>query len=395
MPNPIDIKVFGLEPSWEIKFTQEIDRQCAIGKALNWYNYMSDAEEHKSWLIDYVKSNNFSPDVIDTIKSLNADQIDIQDGEIAGCLGFATGVIARMKMLGAPLDQRTLTMLDRAVEIVSRRSKPIRKETGVKPNVQLYIQEQFSKIVEVLETKCDRVLKTQKIAEGSTQLNLQNAIKTMSKKENVAKVSEIATYINSLKNIYCKKIADYYQPVYQEICCAVEGSDNDIVEAYASYNKTNLKNLKLLIEEIIKNCNLRVESESKMPTIRRKRRRSPIDIVKKLKYKKEDKEYNLTSTLPSKIVEAQRLLIFNTKYRTVSIFEADSPHGLSVKGTTVIGYDAKKSKTKKVRKPKDFFDKIKNKGIKAVRSAFESLKCTEKPAKGRINEDTILYGVYE
>lgn len=395
MPNPIDIKIFGTEPSWENQYIQEIDKRCAIGKALNWYNYMSDADEHKNWLIDYMKSNDYPEDVVANIKSLNSDQINIEDGQIPGCLGFATGVIARMKSLGAPLDERTVKLLEQAIPIVAARTKPIRKESNTKPNVHLHIQEQFCKIVEVLECKCDRVLKSQKFTEGATQSNLQSAIKNINKKETVAKVSEIAAYINSLKHIYCKKIADYYQPVYQEICCALEGSDSQIVEAYSTYSKINLKNLKCLIEEIINNCASRVEVESKIPVVRRKRKRSPIDVVKKLKYQKEDKQYALNSLLPSKIVEAQRLLVFNTKYRTVTLFEADSSHGLSVKGTTVINYDIKKSKTKKLRKPKEFFDKIKNKGIKAVRVAFDSIKCVEKSAKGRINEDTILYGVYE
>jgi hypothetical protein len=169
----------------------------------------------------------------------------------------------------------------------------------------------------------------------------------------------------------------------------------ELKEGYSGYSKRSLAGIKQLIEDIIKNCAEKIANEKKTPTIRKKRRRSPIDVVKKLKYKKEDAEYAMISIVASKVVEAQKLVVFNTKYRAVTIYEADSSHGLSVKGTTIIGFDPKKSKTKRLRKPKDFFAKIKDKGIKVVRSTFESIRAVEKPATGRINQDTILYGVYQ
>lgn len=393
MPSAIDIKVFGHEPSWNVQFENEIDRRCAIGKALNWYNYMSDCDEHKQWLLDYMKINNYSRDTIDHIKSLSPDQIQIEDQEIPGCIGFATGVFARMIVLNAPLDSKDINTFKQAIAVLQNRRKIVKKEVAVKPNVQQHIDQQFSKIVEVLDIKFDAVLNAAPVA-GSTQVNLEKALKNINKQPTQT-VSEVANYINGLKNIYCKKIADYYQPIYKEICEAINNTDPQIVEAYSGYRKINLSNLKKLIEDIIKNCNIRIENDRKMPVIRRKRRKSPIDVVKKLKYRKDHKEYGLVSMLPSKIVDAQRLLVFNCKYRTVTLFEADSSHGLSVKGTTIIGFDEKKSHTKKLRKPKEFFDKIKNKGIKAVRAAFDAIRCTEKTAKGRINEETILYGVYE
>lgn len=373
MPSPIDIKIYGPEPSWEIRFENDVDRKIAIGKAFNWYNYMSDAEEQHDWLVDYLKFKNYPTETISAIRNLASDQINIGHNEIPGCIGVATGRVARMLTLGAPLDTADVQLLEMAIEHLKTKVRPVRKESGFKPNVQQYIDEQFAKIVDFLEHQCDHVL-------------LEPKSKT---------VADVATYISSVKNIYCKRIVDHYTPMYNEICAAIDGSDLELKEGYSGYSKRSLAGLKQLIEDIIKNCANKIASDKKIPTVRKKRRRSPIDVVKKLKYKKEDAEYAMISIVASKVVEAQKLVVFNTKYRAVTIYEADSSHGLSVKGTTIIGFDPKKSKTKRLRKPKDFFAKIKDKGIKVVRSTFESVRAVEKPATGRINQDTILYGVYQ
>jgi hypothetical protein len=79
----------------------------------------------------------------------------------------------------------------------------------------------------------------------------------------------------------------------------------------------------------------------------------------------------------------------------VTIFEAESREGLSVKGTTIIGFDEKKSVCKVMRKPQEIIGVVsKNGGIRAIKNAFNASKTVEKAPTGRINEDTILLGVY-
>jgi hypothetical protein len=118
-------------------------------------------------------------------------------------------------------------------------------------------------------------------------------------------------------------------------------------------------------------------------------------VVKNIKYKKEDTNLKIKSVSPYRLVGAEKAIIFNTKTRVCTVFEAETRQGLSVKGTTIIGFDSSKSKSKKLRKPEALLKIIQEEGgIRAVKNAFASSNTQEKDAKGRVNEDTLILAVY-
>jgi hypothetical protein len=397
MPSISDFKIYGEEPTWNLKFTDEVDRSIAIGKALNWYNYMSDCKDHKKWLIEYLHKFNYSKEIIENISKIPADQTDVNSYDIPNCIGFKTGTIARMVTMGAPLNAQDVDMLERGISALNVRGANTAQQVANKPNVQKHIDDNFSKIVEYLEFKCDDILQSSSVADCITQNSLDRSIKSLARsgKSETFTNKEVGDYIAGVKSIYCKRIIDHYTPIYDEICNAISGKDQELMEAYSSYSRYTLNNVKQLMLQIINECKNRINTEPKPIIVRKRRRKPSTEIVKKLKYRKDDTEIGIVSILPSKIVESQKLVVYNSKLRTVTIYEAASSQGLSVKGTTIINYDEKKSRTKKLRKPKEFFAKVHNKGIRAFRSAFDAVRSVEKPAKGRINPDVVLYGVYE
>lgn len=394
MPSVSDLKIYGDEPMWDRSFEDEVDRRCAIGKAFNWYNYMSDSKDHKLWLLEYLKKNDHSTETIENISRLAPEDIDMEQGDIPGCLGLRTGVVARLVVLGAPVDNQDVDKLRAAINILDLRGSYAKQQNVARPTVQKYVDDSFSKILEFLNIQCDSVLHQKKLPAGITQVSLDASIRSLNKKAGVP-VDEIKNYIDGIKPMYCKKIIDYYTPIRDEICEVIGGKDPQLQEGYSAYSRVTLDNYNKLMTKIIDDCKSKIDTTPRPVIVRRKRRRPAIEVVKKLKYKKDDAAAGIVSIMPSKIVEAQKLVVYNSKYRTVTLYEAAGSQGLSVKGTSIINYDEKKSRTKKLRKPKDFFAKINNKGIRAFKSAFDAVKCVEKPAKGRINQDVVLYGVYE
>jgi hypothetical protein len=69
------------------------------------------------------------------------------------------------------------------------------------------------------------------------------------------------------------------------------------------------------------------------------------------------------------------------------------PSGLTVKGTTLLGYDEKLSVTKTLRKPQDVLKRLLEGGKLVLRKIMDEVKSKEKPARGRINSDVILVRV--
>ena len=67
--------------------------------------------------------------------------------------------------------------------------------------------------------------------------------------------------------------------------------------------------------------------------------------------------------------------------------------GLSVRGSTITGFDEATSITKKVRNPRQLLPAVLNLGKVPLRQVMGNLKTTEQKANGRINADTILLRV--
>jgi hypothetical protein len=69
------------------------------------------------------------------------------------------------------------------------------------------------------------------------------------------------------------------------------------------------------------------------------------------------------------------------------------PTGITVKGTTLIGYDDKTSVTKTLRKPQETLKRVLEGGKLVLRKMMDEIKSKEKPARGRINMDVVLVRV--
>jgi len=147
-----------------------------------------------------------------------------------------------------------------------------------------------------------------------------------------------------------------------------------------------------------------VEAESKVNRKPRKTRmKSPEDLVKKLKFKQSAADYGLASILPADIIYARMLVVFNTKNRKIGIYYAQNVDplgqqrdgsGLSVKGTTITGYNEEKSIQRTIRKTAEFLPQVKKATRAKTEKLFETLKTTETKLNGRINGETILIAAF-
>jgi len=94
--------------------------------------------------------------------------------------------------------------------------------------------------------------------------------------------------------------------------------------------------------------------------------------------------------------------VFNTKTRKIGKYVAAKidptgqgrdGSGLSVKGTTIIGYDENLSLQKTLRKPEEQLKEFKAAGKVKLRKYLDSIATTETKLNGRTNEHTVLLKV--
>jgi hypothetical protein len=192
---------------------------------------------------------------------------------------------------------------------------------------------------------------------------------------------------------YCPAIISYYSPWLEELIEVMEGSDPQLKEAYNHMTKTMLKNRVVFFGNLIEDAERYGNVTKKTRAPRKPRTISVEKVLKNFKYQKEDNTYKIASVNPEKIIGAQELWTFNTKYKIVTVFRALDRGGLQIKGTSITGYDETASMSKGTgRKPEIVLDKLPKSGKIVLRKLMEDLK-TDKPLQIRINENTILIKV--
>ena len=193
-----------------------------------------------------------------------------------------------------------------------------------------------------------------------------------------------------VKPMIAQKIADHYKPLYAEIFDALNGKDDQLREAYSSWKKPKLKAYMEFVRSIISAAETRATIVKATRKPRKKKEKPASALVSKLKYKVKDDTLKLDSIDPKQIIGCNQLWIFNTKYRTLGVYNAMGPAGLSVKGSSIVGYDEKTSIVKKLRKPTEQLNKLMQGGKIVLRKFMEDIKCKSKEATGRINNEVVL-----
>ena len=222
-----------------------------------------------------------------------------------------------------------------------------------------------------------------------------------------------------VKQAHARIIRNYYLPGLQEMedlnspptkaqLDKMDEKERDLAEQLQEgYEHLDNKQKKLVLQcfrKIVDACDI-LEAEGKANRKTRKiKLKSPEDIVKKLKFKQSDTTHGLASVEPNNIPYARILVVFNTKNRKLGVYYAKNVDplnarrpgtGLSVKGTTIIGYDETKSIQMTLRKPSEFLPEIKKATRHKFEKQFETLKTTQTKLNGRINNETILLACYD
>jgi len=177
---------------------------------------------------------------------------------------------------------------------------------------------------------------------------------------------------------------------------------DQIKEGYGHIKKAEAKKIVTALESLLEACDFVIESSKATRKTRKPKAKPAAKVVEKMKYKQTDDKYKLASIDPASIVGASTLWVFNTKTRKLGKYVAAEVDptgagregsGLSVKGTTIIGFDEAQSVQKTLRKPDEILKDFKSAGKVKLRKFMDEIKTTDTKLNGRINLDTILLKV--
>jgi hypothetical protein len=176
----------------------------------------------------------------------------------------------------------------------------------------------------------------------------------------------------------------------QELELAQSKSDDQVREGYSHYKAADFKQRIKWIDDLLSAVEQYRGVKKATKKARVKKAPSKEKLVGKLKYAKEDKPLKIVSINPADIIGSAELWVYNTKTRKLGKYVAASYNTLSIKGTSITGFDTDKSISKTLRKPDEKLKEFAKAGKVQLRKFIEDIKATETKLNGRISEDVVL-----
>lgn len=329
--------------------------EVELARAYTWYNTNHTIEEGREWLFSYLKSKKYSQDIIDNVKQKNIPMV------------FCS--IARLLSRNIQLPERTINNFTKFLEpqvnnVVTKK----RNTYNVKPIT--------------VDTKIDIIL--QNIEDATDQLLMNYTF-------------DYSLY-NDIKNQQIKSpsVKEIYERILPRINQVIEMADipnSSINEYYAKLTKAQKKTLIAFYKMLDTDCRKALQATKVVRQNKKKKTVSNDKVLKSFKYKKEDNSLKILSVEPLKILTSSTLVVYNTKYKRMTVFVAKEGEMLAVKGTSILNYDENKSGAKRVKKPEEAISLITSGTSNSILKTFAKLKSTPQTITNRINEDTLLLRV--
>jgi hypothetical protein len=368
----VDVKYVGDEPTYpsveEQQAWSDSEYRTQVMRTLNWYAHTQDKKKSAEWLSLFLARNPRRQKVADAVK-----RGDIWPGPTVGFALRAgrVGLALRFGTLRTLVKQ--LKQADKGVDTSNQVVEEI-KDDKPKFNIQERMAEKTAEFLGELEGRFDNFVAEfkgdPKLVELMTQMNVP------------------AVQVKTVTEFIGKKISEF-----EEVNST---KDPQVLEAYKHLGKRQITAMIKWWTQALSDANSYnvVKKAAKAP--RKKKAVLPEKVVAKLKYAKEFKELSLKSVDPTTILTAQELWVYNTKTRKLGIYIVDQYAGaLTVKNSSILGFDAAASVQKTLRKPKEQIKEFSANGKPAAKKWFKGIKSTEIKLNGRISTDVILLKVYK
>jgi hypothetical protein len=364
-------------PKWdghEAWDTNQFLRQFHI--AMSWYRLESSGKELKPKVINWMSQNGYTKEQIAEFKKTKDNRCGTTVGAIAACL------LKGMPAVRADFNdgRSSAVWLGQSIAKIVSEGKDDTddsEEVEVKPigpvvSIQDRVREASYKMTEEIETAIE-AFQTDPETFDPKAFKVLNLLKA-----------------HQAKAAHARVIRDFYARNLDELTEAATSKDEQLKEAYSHLSKVQLRKITAFYQEIVSACEM-LAQEAKVNRKPKAKKAVPAEkIVAKLKYKKADEPLKLVSINPADILGAKELWTYNTKSRKLGKYLAAEFQELSVKGTTITGFNEATSVQKTLRKPADQLKEFKAAGKVVLRKFLEDINAVDTRMNGRINEDIIL-----
>lgn len=362
-----DEKYTGPEPEWDTEAALAMDDATfdnRLRRCFYYYNYHYSQKDCKKHVVDWVKSK---PDVFN--KTQLSAFIRSPDRSIS--MTACSLVMAHRR--GMPLKPRHVEFLTEVITSAINDAEPevveivaVDKPKAYVPTIQDRLNEKTAELIGELEGMYDD-MQTVKFYDWLTSNNV------------------VQSQLGKYEGLFSKRKA--------ELELAQSKSDEQVREGYSHYKAADFKQRIKWIDDLLAAVDQYRGVKKATKKARVKKAPSKEKLVAKLKYAKEDKALKVVSINPADIIGSSELWVYNNKTRKLGKYVSAPYHTLSIKGTSITGFDEDKSVSKTLRKPEEQLKEFAKAGKVALRTFIKDIKAVETKLNGRIGTDVLLLRV--
>ena len=412
--NPFsDEAITGPEPTWEGTDTWTAEKYYRErGRTPYFYSYYHKSKDFIPWVVDYMKTNGYSNE---DIKSYKAAEDWRTKSTLAGYVrALSKGMPENHDGISEYLDTLTgvsATSLRDASNIVNQqieeivaygKTMKVEKEeeeeitsTKYKPSIQQLL---FNKSLEMSDEIDEFVEEYDGTTTMLSSFDPQRMLLIVGAKPNHAKI---------IASIYKPAFDDFEELINPPSTKKMNELEKDLheqlQEGYSHLSKNIIKNQFKMYKTIMDACDNIVLKGKVTRKPRKKKAISAEKQVSKFKYLDHHPETKSISVNPADIVGASSIIVYNSKTRKLGVYQAQNVDptgmgrdgsGLSVKGTTIQGYDPNISVQKTLRKPIEQLAKFKKIAKRSFKKEFDAINSVEIKMNGRFNDHSLIIKVF-
>ena len=365
-----DEKMTGAEPTWTGAEVED-EYNEKLRRAMFYCNYHFSLKDMKKDVLRYVeKLAIFTKDEMRKFGSA-------YDSKTGVSIATASS-LCRAGSRGAPLtDAHKKRIADTFKELIEKWVEIKQPETPAdtpevyKPTIQDRLNEKTSEIIGEIEGHYDDFIVENKTKFKPYEFLVANNV--------------VQSQLGKYEQLFVKR--------KEELELAQSKKDDQLKEAYSHYKSADFKRILKWIDDLLEAVEQYRNVKKATKKARVKKAPSKEKLVGKLKYMTEEKTLKLVSINPGDIVGASELWVYNAKTRKLGKYVSATYKQLSVKGTSIEGFDTDKSVCKTLRKPAEQLKEFGKAGKVQLRKFLDDIKATETKLNGRISTDVLLLKV--
>ena len=341
---------------YEPKFSIELSK-VQMMLALNWYSQNRTSKDAEKYVTDYFKK-----------------KLKIDIGSLAKDCNSTFCYICRIVYNGGMLSVKDQIWFDNQIKQIEnqmsvKKVKVVEVAPGNVISIQDRIREKSQECIGELEGQLDDYI----LSDYKIDASPYGVMHTM-----------------NIKSVHVNRIVEVFRKRRIEFDNVLNTDDKELKEAYGNFTKPQLKKVVAWCDQVILDCQKVMGSAAQNRKPRKRKVKSPEELVVKIKVLDKFDELKLVSVSATEIIGAMQLWVYNVKTRKLGCYHAEDAGGLSVKGTSLINFNESKSVHKKLRKPEVSLPEVMKAGKVLLRNYMDGIRAVESALTGRLNADTIL-----